>query len=134
MFVFIVLYRSPPGLVFFSLFSWHSPVPVPPCLNNEPWERCWEEKQRGTESRGVRGSWLIQAPSGCRAHPGGVFTRNTPPANTSPMAGAASRGWQDIVHIFVFVLLLSLHDVSAFGQSGRRCWDMWASVLPRHGQ
>lgn len=43
-FVFIVLCRSPPGLVFFSLFSWHSPVPVPPCLNNEPWERCWEEK------------------------------------------------------------------------------------------
>ena len=73
------------------------------------------ETQHGTETRGVRGSWLIQALSGRRAHPGGVFTRNTPPANTSPMAGAASRGWQDIGHTFIFVLLLSLRDVSAFG-------------------
>lgn len=47
MFVFTLPYRFPASLGLFGLFSWYIPVPVPPCLNDETWERCWEREGAG---------------------------------------------------------------------------------------
>lgn len=134
-FVFRLLCRSPPGLGFFSLFSWHNPVPVPPCLNNELWERCWEEKHSMALRPGRQrklansGTERVQSsPTRC------IHQEYTPCKHQSHGRGCLPGLAGHRAHFYICSAPLSSWCVCFWALSGRRCWDMWASVLPWHGQ